>query len=202
MDAREKWEQLDESAQQQLLEKFRDVNVYTGWWGDTYEQFKDQMHEHGVRVDRIFFSAFWSQGDGACFEGAVKDWPKFLSAFCAPELAEFAKEQDSLRLRCRNRGYYYHEHCVAFDAELTCFNPYDEDEQPLRYAAWVAMYGEHGPLEAMEADFIEFLREHMRDLYRSLEREYDYLTSDELIRDYILDEHEDEIDSLLSECVH
>jgi hypothetical protein len=53
----------------ELLEKHRDINVHDDWWQPTYDAFADDMRLKGIRVYRMFFSGFSSQGDGACFEG-------------------------------------------------------------------------------------------------------------------------------------
>ena len=92
MDARMKWEALDKRRKEKLIDKHRDVNVDYEWWDYTHENFKEQMKEIGVHVEKIYFSGFYSQGDGACFDGRVADWPKFLEAAGKPELLEHAIE--------------------------------------------------------------------------------------------------------------
>ena len=48
-------------------------------------------------------------------------------------------------------------------------------------------------LTCSKARQAEFVRDLMRDLYKSLEEEHDYLTSDEVIAEYILDYCEEEL---------
>ena len=202
MDAKEKWGQLTEANRERLLERHRDINVHHGWWDGVYEAFEEDMGAIGVHVEAIYFSGFWSQGDGACFEGHVADWAKFLTALDEPEAARVMTDLEGytgVSLAWRHSGHYYHEHCTAFGAVLAIDNPHDDTEQPLRHAAWEAMYGADGPLAPLEEKFIEFLKDKMRDLYMQLEEEYEHLTSDEVVTEYILEYEGDEIDAALEE---
>lgn len=205
MEAKEKWEKLSEDRRKRLLERHRDTNMYDDWWDGVYEAFKEDMGAIGVYVGAIYFSGFWSQGDGACFEGYITDWVKFLTALDKPETARILADLGDLggctevSLAWRHSGRSYHEHCITFIVGLAIDNPYDEMEQPLRHAAWEAIHGANGPLAPLEEEFIEFLRGKMRTLYRQLEKEYEYLTSDEEVTTYVLDCCEDEIDTALEE---
>lgn len=202
MEVQKKWEQLSEERRERLIEKHRDGEVQFEWWDFTYEGFVERMGEIGVRTsaEEIYFSGFWSQGDGACFGGSVNDWEKFLTAAGKPELIDFAREHD-LHLYWQSSGRYSHENSVDFSTEyLWSDNPHDEDDDPMRHAAWAAIHpGEGGPVYAASDDFEVFLRGKMRDLYSQLEEEHDYLTSDEAVTEYILANREDEIDEALEE---
>lgn len=198
MDATTKWQRLTEANRNALLEKHRD-NLQYEWWDSVYDMFREDMKEIGVRVDNIYFSGFWSQGDGACFEGHISDWSKFLPAVGMSELVEEARGND-ISLSWIHRGRYYHEYSVSFDVDdLWISNPYDEDEDLLRFAAWDATNPEGGQIYERRGEIIEFLRDRMRQLYSDLEDEYDYLTGDEATTAYILDNHEDAIDALLQQ---
>lgn len=202
MEAKEKWGKLSEDRRERLLERYRSINMYDDWWDGVYEAFKEDMGAIGVHVETMYFSGFWSQGDGACFEGHIIDWTKFLTALGKPEATRALtdpKGYTEVSLAWGHSGHYYHEHCTTFDADLAIDNPYDETEQPLRHAAWEVMHGADGPLAPLEEEFIEFLRGKMRILYRQLEKEYEHLTSDEEVTTYILDCCGDEIDTALEE---
>lgn len=199
MEAKEKWDQLTEQHRGQLLERHRDCEVQWKWWDDVYEMFREDMSAIGVHVETIYFSGFWSQGDGACFNGCVSDWAEFLTAAGKPELAEIASDRGP-RFSWAAGGRYCHEHTVSFDdSELCEGNPYDEDDEPLRHQIWASTHPEGGPLHAAAEDLAEFLRDKMRELYCMLEAEYEHLTSDETTTEYILANCEDEIDELLAE---
>ena len=200
MDAQEKWDRLGEQDQQQLLDTHRWDAPFQDWYECIFEVFKEQMDAIGIHVERCYFSGFGSQGDGACFSGWVS-WPLFISAFGRPDLASFVREHESaLHLGWNQSGRYCHENCVSFTDELDIENPYDEDEAPLRHEAWNILHATSGPIAPLLDDFKEYLRGRMRGLYRGLEDEHDWLTSDKNTLDYILENHEDQIDHLLKEA--
>lgn len=197
-----RWLALSPARREALLEEHRNTNVENiDWWDSVYEYFDEECKEQGIDIEKrarsrqpaIYFSGFWSQGDGACFEGRVGDWPKFLTAAGKPELiALYQKFDERLTLSWTHRGHYYHEQCTSFSSDLYVPNPYDEETEPLQHDAWDVAYEEGNLFENLEEGFIEFVRGRMRALYRTLENEYDYLTSDETVAEYLL-EHCEEV---------
>lgn len=129
---------------------------------------------------RVYFSGFWSQGDGASFDA------RYAFARCAPtkirhhapndaELHGIADALASVQRRnffqlhadvC-HRGHYYHEQCMAITVERDSATGQD-----------------------MTRDAEEIVTEALRDLarwlYRQLEREYEYQTSDEVVDEAIV----------------
>lgn len=201
MTPREKWNALSDVARDELLEAYRDSLEYN-WYEDTYEMFTQEMKEIGVEVSKIYFSGFCCQGDGACFEGSVQDWNKFLPAAGKPELAAQlpAYRDQSIRLSWTHSGRYYHENCVDFSLDgLLVGNPYDEGEDPVRYVTWGHTQPEGGPFHGASDELIEFLKSRMRELYRWLEADHDYLTSDECTTEYILTNYMGEVEERLEQ---
>lgn len=199
MDAKEKWNQLTEVNREQLLEKHRDCEVQWNWWDNVEEMFKEDMKAIGVYVEAMYFSGFWCQGDGACFNGYVNDWVKFLTAVEKPELVEEAVGHD-VSFKWQSMGRYSHENTVVFETSgLWVDNPYDEEDDEVRHVMWNAINKEGGPIYAVSDDLVEFLKDKMRDLYRQLEEEHEHLTSDEVVTEYILEHEEEDIDELLDE---
>lgn len=127
----------------------------------------------------IFFSGFWSQGDGACFEGRyryAKAAPRRVRDY-APKDTELHRIADALQAIQRRNFYqlhagivhrdrYYHEYCMAISVERNS-------------PTWQDMTAD------AEDAVIEALRDLARWLYRRLEREYEYLTSDAAIDEAI-----------------
>lgn len=176
-----------------LIDKHRDINVsHYDWDGAVRETFRERMTEIGIYVDKIYFSGFWSQGDGACFEGSVWHWGKFLTHCGYPEdehqaLHQIARENWSVR--AKHSGRYYHEMCTSFDIET--INPDDEledvfkayycpHESELKQTAWYAVLKGYD-YEKLSEEFIAAFRDEMRGLYRTLGAKHDYLTSDEAV---------------------
>ena len=199
MDAKEKWNQLTETNRERLLGKHRDCEVHWNWWDSVEEMFKEDMEAIGVHVEAMYFSGFWCQGDGACFNGFVNNWVKFLTAVGKPELTEVVMAH-GVSFKWQSRGRYCHENTVDFEIDgLWIDNPYDEDEEEVRHVMWNAINGEGGSLYAASDVFVEFLKDKMRGLYRQLEEEHEHLTSDEVVTEYILEHEEEDIDELLDE---
>ena len=127
----------------------------------------------------VWFSGFWSQGDGACFEGrythrrgAAKTIRRYV-----PQDGELHRIADALQAtqarnfyqlaaRIRHHGRYSHEYSMAIDVERNSPN-----------------------VRAISADaenaLIEALRDLARWLYRQLEREYLFQSSDESVDEAI-----------------
>jgi hypothetical protein len=189
----------------QLIDKYRDINVeHTDWWGCTYDNFKEDMGDIGIRVDDIYFSGFSSQGDGACFEGTVDHWELFLKSlgYVNHVLVQHAAYAWSFRVS--HSGHYYHENCTRFDGDLAMPDGYDNDrfveyycphsiaKEPLRGKAWLAVIESYSR-NNFEQEFTDAFKDHMRRLYEQLEAEYDYLTSDEVVWDTIVANELDDI---------
>jgi hypothetical protein len=128
---------------------------------------------------RIFFTGFWNQGDGACFEAYyayAKGAPRRIREYAPQDEAlhriadGFAAIQRrnfyQLRAETTHRGHYYHARCMAVSVER---------DSPT-YQAMTA---------GADDIVIEALRDLADWLYRQLEREYDYLSSDEAVDETI-----------------
>ena len=128
----------------------------------------------------IYFSGFWSQGDGACYAGRyahARQAPAEIRRH-APQDLELHRIADALqavqrrnfyqlRAEARHRGHYYHEYCMAISVERD--SPAGQDMTP-----------------DAEEIVTEALRDLARWLYRQLEREYDYQTSDDCVDEAIV----------------
>lgn len=167
------FDELSEEAQEKALEKYRDWNVNGfEWWDCVYDDVKAVAEILGIETSNIYFSGFCSQGDGACFEGRyeyAKGSCKKIREY-APKDEELHRIADVLReiqqphfytvwASVKHRGHYQHEMCTDITVEWEeggdVANPYDE--------------------------ICEALRDFMRWIYRRLEQEYDWLTSDEQV---------------------
>jgi hypothetical protein len=208
----ERFEALTKRQQDEILDKYRDWNVeHTEWWDSTYDCFKSDMDAIGIEVDKMYFSGFSSQGDGACFEGRVGDWPKFLESagYTCPALIGLAAE--SWGLSVKHSGHYYHENCTHFSSDMVSPDDYSESEMDefvyahspyktdIQNAAFVAILKGYN-FGSLETEFTEEFKRHMRNLYNRLEEDYDSLTSDEAVLDSLhandmLDEIIDELEN-------
>lgn len=196
-----RWTALSKSRQNELLEKYRDINVGHGehWWQGVKDQICEEMNEIGIRVTQLYFSGFWSQGDGAAIEGYVDDWHKVLEHLKDPHALARAQlaNYEGWEFRVNSRGPYCHSGTLQATYDIPeDNNPFDEDEDPLRHHAWRAA-NPHIPsqddIESTEERLLALFVERSDDAYKRLEAEHDYLTSDDTVASYILDHCPEEL---------
>jgi hypothetical protein len=187
-------DELSDAVKENARAWYRDGGVDHDWFEFVYDDFERICDILGVRLKTIpvrlygggtrqkpciWFSGFCSQGDGACFEGRYGYAPAASRKIRdhAPKDAELHRIADALQaIQRRNffqlhaavahRDRYYHEYCMAISVERdspTCQDITADAEEAV----------------------IEALRDLARWLYRQLEREYDYLTSDEQVDEAI-----------------
>ena len=186
--------ELDKAAKDKARSWYRETGFDHDWFEFVYEDFERicailgvelgtspvRLYGGGTRQKpRIYFSGFSSQGDGACFAGRYAYGKRSLGEIraYAPKDAELHRIAACLHtVQRRNfyqihatmshRGHYYHEHSmmVAVERDSPSFQ---------------------GVSNADEAEVIEALRDLARWLYRALECEYDYQSSDECVDEMI-----------------
>lgn len=188
-------DELSDAAKDKARAWYREGGFDYEWYDAVYEDFQRiaeilglDLKTRPVRLmggstrqePRIWFRGFWSQGDGACFETRYsyrKAAPRRIREY-APQDTELHRIADAfhtiqrrnfyqLRAEATHRGHYYHEYCMAISVER---------DSP----AWQDM------TDDAEETVIEALRDFARWLYRQLEREYDYLSSDEAVDETII----------------
>lgn len=188
-----KFDELGDKAKERARDWYRQHAFDHDWWDSVYEDAKTCLALAGFDIDRIYFSGFWSQGDGACFEGAwsAKDVNVAKLKEHAPKdeelhrivdaLAEIARQHQDASFNVKHAGHYHHEHCTRFsDVEYG-------DDDPIE----TLPYG--GPeyqervayLDGRTEELIELARDAMRWIYAQLEAEYEFLNSDEQVDELI-----------------
>lgn len=105
----------------------------------------------------------------------------------------YEKLDCSLVLSWRHSGHCYHSGCTVFTSDMWLENPHNEEDDPFQHAVWDHVYESGLLFDRLEGDFIEYVRSLMDQLYKDLEEEHDYLTSDETVVAYILDHCEEEL---------
>ena len=175
-----KYEELSDGAKANARAWFRNSDSDNFWAECAIDDAKEVAALMGWEIDKVYYSGFWSQGDGACFEGIMrynKGCAKLVKAYTNDaELNRIAKAWQSLQRRnfyaleasVKHRGHYYHEMCTVFDCEDTRSN-----------------YGWMQNPEA-EDDIKEIARDFMRWIYRQLKTEYEYSVSDEVVAENII----------------
>ena len=186
--------ELTDSARETARNWYRQHCLDHPWYDFVFEDFQTICEILGIRIatspvriiggpsreyPQIYFRGFWNQGDGASFAGrycygrnsarAIRDH--------APQDKDLHRIADTLHdLQRRNfyqlhadirqHGRYTHEYTMRISVERD-----SPTWQPLTDDA--------------EDTVIEAMRDLARWLYRRLEREYDYLASDEQVDESI-----------------
>jgi hypothetical protein len=173
-----KFSDLSNNARMYAIEKEQEYTPDYNWWDGVYEDAKMIGEILGIEVDNIYFSGFYSQGDGACFEGtykyrkeAVKEikshapLDKELHLIAQRLQNEQKRNFYQLYTTIKHQGHYSHEFCTIINTER--------------------LDGKY-IITDVEEEIADILRDFMRYIYRSLEKEYDYLHSFEVARENIL----------------
>lgn len=175
-----------------MIKKYRHYNVeHIEWWDATYEYFKEQMAQCGIDVDRMFFSGFWSQGDGACFEGRIDDMQLFLDTHFKPReytaIRKLMEHGGTIYCKVEHSGHYYHENCTCFkiggDSFSNCLDTPTTTHEQVVEALDSVLANE---MIDFEEASVAIFKGYMKKLYRDLEKEYDYLTSDAAVKEAIV----------------
>ena len=188
---------LPEEVRQHILDtNADDYTIGYNWWEDLYENFTSDMHDIGIKVDKIEFSGFCSQGDGASFTGRVDGWIHFLNNHM-PDLKrehrEFLMRKASFTMDRRSIRYC-HSMTVSGDLQLggefdlidpdwLALSPYQDQ---LRSAVWAVQMKDFDYID-IERQIESSFRAHMDDLYSQLEAQHDYLRSDERVLGWLID---------------
>ncbi len=202
------FDELSDEAKEKAREWYRQGNCDDSYWSEGVLDQAEEIAEKYLGIDlcqtpyktmggdtkyeaTIYFSGFWSQGDGACFEGtwdARKVNAKGLKEDYLTDtelhrivdgLAEIAKKYPEGSFRCKHTGHYSHSHSTSFDVELP-----NESLEELDYdsPAYKALDSE---IREDEEALIELARDFMDWIYKSLEQEWDYQNSDEQVDETI-----------------
>lgn len=173
------FEELSDEAKETARQWWREGDLYDGWYESVYEDAKEMGRLMGITIDKIYFSGFSSQGDGACFEGHydwVKGGVKAIKDATHEDTVLHRIAHDlqlvqrptfyNLSASVKQRGHYMHEGCTEINIS------------DARYSWFVSDEAKDG--------LAEVLRDFMNWIYRRLEKEYDYQMSDECVDEAII----------------
>jgi hypothetical protein len=180
--------ELSEEAKKLARAWFREAAIDHDWHEFIFDDFEQVCRILGIELNTrpvplmgggtrhkpcIYFSGFYAQGDGACFEGTytyekgaarkIRDYApqdRELHAI-ADRLSEIQRENFfQLRADACHRGHYCHAYCMTV-------------------LAWRDSPTGQDMSEGAEDTVTACLRDLADWLYRQLEREWDYMMSDE-----------------------
>lgn len=182
------YDELDDEAKEKAREWYAGMIFSdSGDWDVVFEDAVRVGKILGIEFDTwrghggptIYFSGFWSQGDGACFEGSYRYKKGAAKAIRkeAPEDKELHRIADAiqdiqrrhfykLRATASHSGRYSHSGCMSVDVEH-----YDDRYRDISDA--------EGEVTQLMRDFADWI-------YAQLEKEYNYQISDEQVAESII----------------
>ena len=181
---------------QQLLEKYRTINVdYDDWADHVYEWFEDKLAERGIswstefntntKQDRrdMSWSGFFSQGDGFAFGGSIRnqDFKKYVTEKKYPMLYKLI--DDGGYVKCSWETGWRNNHRSEITTDGETFGQIHDEDHPL-VEIWDSELEKE--LERLESDLDEDVDSLCYMMYKKLSDEYDSLTSDEAVWDTIV----------------
>ncbi len=187
-------EELPETAKESARAWYREACLDHEWYDFVFEDFETICQILGVTLrtspvrlmgggtrdnPHIYFRGFWSQADGACFEGSLSyarggarairsHAPQDTDLHRIADVLQAAQRKNFYQLtgEIRQRGNYCHEYGMAIAVER---------DSPTGQAM----------TDGAEDTVIEALRDLARWLYRQLRSEYEHQTSDEAVDEAI-----------------
>jgi hypothetical protein len=176
------FDELSDEAKDKARTWMREASDFEFYQESVIDDAKEVGKLIGINIDKIYYSGFSSQGDGACFEGnysykagsvkAIKEYaPQDMELHrIATELYKLQKPSFySLTAGVKHQGHYYHELCTNIDVYVQ--NP--------------ALSGDDHASDEITESLKELLRDFMRWIYKQLDINYDYMMSDESIDETI-----------------
>lgn len=188
-------DELSGTAKEKARAWYREGGFDYDWFESVYDDFERICAIIGVHLDTrdvrlygggtrqkpaIWFSGFWSQGDGACFEGRYSH-----AKGASGQIRDYAPEDGDLHriadaLEAIQRRNFYQLHATVTHRGRYCHE----------YSMSISVERDSPSEQVMTADaedaVAEALRGLARWLYRQLEREYEYLTSDDAVDEAII----------------
>jgi len=168
------FDELTPEVQEKVLNKHRDWNVQFHDWADyIIEDWKDRLDEIGFEDAEIFYSGFWSQGDGACFETKHFNFKKLINHMYENEkkYRHLLKIVDYLSgtIQRNSFGHHYsHEATRYVELDLNNYRSTPRLERLVN---------------ELEEELEDLRRSLSKEVYSDLEKEYEYQTSDECLKE-------------------
>ena len=195
------YKELSAKAQEKARDWFSSTLDYE-WWEHTYTHAKQDGVERGFDIEDIRFSGFWSQGDGASWTGRV-DLKQFLEYHLKEDNPEYGRYFVLQAILAENndwveqhtsvnrRGFHYvHDNTMYLESisysRLETVEADDEErlqeEGPLQRADIYQLregINIEQLMDMLKTWVLEEAQAYARQIYKDLESEHDYLTSEE-----------------------
>ena len=196
--------ELSDEAKERALEEARTQDTGYDWWDSIYEDAVTVGALLGIEIGReyretcIFFSGFWSQGDGACYTGhysqPAHDVVKAVTEHAPQdeELKRIAEGLTVLQVTARMQ----HRSRVA--AAITTSGNYSHSGTMNASVSFVDALEDFEWDISFETDLTRLLRDFADWIYKQLKAEDEYMHSDEyLIEGFECNDHKFDEDGVM-----
>jgi hypothetical protein len=189
--------ELSEEAREKAINDNRDWNTLDSFWYEPLlsETFPEMAEAKGFEIGyrknwqgeyrdrRIYFSGFWSQGDGASFEASVNYEDFILKNRLGNRYRTLLNhvKRDGGGCSIDQSGLYSHKYTMHIADADRYFSPYDDTERAYRSAEKA-----DEQCDELLEDILETARDLADEFYRMLEQAHDHLTSDEEVEESLL----------------
>lgn len=187
------FKQLTTDEQAQVIKNYYYINVDCNWWhDDIIENFKDRISREYPFFEniKVYFSGFCSQGDGACFDAGINS-----SEFMRWILKQEKINAKTINTICNmieqgqidfNPGIYKNSYANHYCHEKTRY--IEIIDLDCDYIENKKLKTKYEPMllnivDKEQANINEWYRGLCYDLYSELQKAYEYITSEEAIKE-------------------
>lgn len=182
------YDELSEDAKKHAREQLHHVNIHHDWWDSVYDWFIEAAGVLGFTVSEknINFSGFWSQGDGASFTGS---WERPDES-----VVDIIKKMYPMETDLQEIAVAVTKIPVWIDDEWGDGGDQNSSDRIVRQHYGGCYVHENTVCAEQIQELTDtVVRPLCQWLYRKLEEDYEYLTSDEAVAEAI-EENEYEFD--------
>ena len=171
--------------------KWCEHEPYDDWYEFVFEGAKERGKEKGFDIEGIYFTGFWSQGDGASWSGSV-DILKYIEAnnlqadpmwFAYGELIRDGVAGPAAHVSARN-SHYSHSNTMQITFDCSDLHADSVMERGVLAGALVNDVVEAIDFEKAERWMLEDAKGYADEIYDDLREDYEHLTSEESFLDY------------------
>ena len=196
-----KYDELSDSAKDRARDWYIEGMDYQ-WWDSVYEMSIENGYEKGFCIDKIYFSGFWSQGDGASWKGQV-DVRQWLETHCKDSIGMSAwcaliqEEVVSKHIQVTQSGHYSHDETMGFANVENYTDQFSDDWQMVMPSIFEGMKVQYlfdiiatddtcpyKNIDDITTAIAISAKDYAKDIYSSLREEYEYLCSEEMMMDH------------------
>ena len=176
--------ELSNTAQDKAISQFSDINVDYEWWESVYDDLFELCKTIGIEVDlkQTYFSGFSHQGSGSAFTAHIYV-AECLKAIKAEKWKEYAPV-DKLEF------YPVTDNMLRLCHLCSCNIQTANRESSVKINFDADTCGNHPNIDAVITEIEDFFEDVAQTInnwfYRNLEKEYEYLTGSEAIKETII----------------